>query len=139
VESRTIIINVINGKSQSGRLIAEWNPSGSPSGQVIFTEGDQCMVEVTAMRVICGAGLYENLYLALNDSISAGIDGVYFKKYLQPVALGSGLAGFRLVEGRKYLIGARVQNEHPYTDVATCLAYSGPSVPVRITCVRELP
>jgi hypothetical protein len=138
VEYRTVIINIINGKSPSGTLMAEWNPSASHSGQVTFPEGDQCLVEVTAMRVICGAGLYENLYLALNDSVSAGIDGVYFKKYLQPVALGNVSEGFSPVEGRKYLVGARIQHDHPFNEVAICLAYSGPSVPVIITCAAEL-
>ena len=132
---QTVILNIINGKSPSGTAMAEWNPSE----QVFFPEGDQCLVEVTAMKVICGAGLYDNLWLALDDSISAGIDGVYFKKYLQPVALGSGSAGFTPVEGKKYLIGAKVQSEHPYTQVAVCLAYTGPFVPVRILCVTELP
>ena len=139
VAEQTIILNIINGKSLTGTAMAEWNPSGSHSGEVVFPEGDQCLLEVTAMRVVCGAGLYENLWLALNDSISAGNDGVYFKKFLQPVALGSGSEGFRPVEGRKYLVGARVQREHPFTEVVICMAYSGPFVPVKISCFTELP
>lgn len=88
---------------------------------------------------VCGVGLYENLWLALNDSVSAGTDGTYFRKYLQPVALSEDVKNFRPEPGKKYRVGARIQRNHPFTGIITCLAYPGPSVPVRITCVTELP
>lgn len=139
VAYETVVVNVINGHSPSDSLsVTEWHPSANNAFKVVFTEGDQCLVEVTASAAICGVGLWDNLWLALNDSVSAGIDGTYFKKYLQPVALAEEVKNFRPVPGRKYMVGARIQRVHPFTGVVTCLAYPGPSVPVRITCVTEL-
>jgi len=134
-----VIIKAINGHSPAESLSAGgWDPDDNLY-EVVFPEGDACQVEVTAAGVICGAGLYDNLWLAMNDSVSSGNAGFYFKKYLQPVALDESVKNFKPVPGKKYLIGARIQNQHPFTGVVICMAYSGPSVPVRITCVTELP
>lgn len=139
VPYETVGITVINGRSQSESLsVQDWQPSAGNAFSVVFPEGDLCQVEVTASPVVCGVGLYENLWLALKDSVSTGIDGTYFKKYLQPVALSEEAKNFRPLPGKKYRVGARIQRTHPYTGVVTCLAYPGPSVPVRITCVTEL-
>jgi hypothetical protein len=47
-------------------------------------------------------------------------------------------AGSVACTGKKYLIGATIQREHPYLNVVVCLAFSGPSVPVKINCATEL-
>jgi len=139
----TVYVNVLNGcDPDDSTSSGGWDPSdttGYNDGrhEVVFKESDDCLVEVTVSRVICGTGLYDNLWLALEDSVSAGIEGYYFKKYLQPVSIENSLAGFKPVQGKKYIIGARIQKVHDYLNVPVCLAYSGPSVPVRIMCIRE--
>ncbi|HLP73086.1 MAG TPA: hypothetical protein VK155_09305 [Bacteroidales bacterium] len=139
VAYNTVLINVLNGASLSDSLTAGgWNPPDRDAYQVVFPQGTECQVEVTASTVVCGAGLYNNLWLALNDSVSSGVPGHYFKKYLQPVALTDATKGFVPVPGKKYLIGATIQREHPYQNVVVCLAFSGPSVPVKINCAAEL-
>jgi hypothetical protein len=139
VAYNTVIINVLNGASLSDSLtVGGWNPPDRDTYQVVFPEGTECQVEVAASTVVCGAGLYNNLWLALNDSVSSGVPGHYFKKFLQPVALADAAKGFVPVQGKKYLVGATIQREHPYLNVVVCLAFSGPSVPVKINCVTEL-
>lgn len=139
----TVCVNILNGTTPSDSVSSGgYDPADSTQYEpgdykVVFPQGDSCQVEVTALRVICGAGLYDNLWFALNDSVNAGNDNFYFRKYLQPVALSDELKGFIPVQGKKYLIGATIQNEHSYGGVIICMAYSGPSVPVRITCVSE--
>lgn len=139
-----MFVNVING-SDTGEQSSSggYNPADTLSYDdgrydVVFTQGDICLVPVTAMKVICGTGLWNNTWFALDDSVSAGIDGYYFRKYLQPVSICSCNAAFVPVPGKRYLIGARIQREHPYLAIPVCLAYSGPSEPVRITCIKEL-
>ena len=140
----TLCVNIINGMSVTDSLsIGGWNPSdttdvGDDSYEIVFPESDTCLVQVTAKKVICGVGLYNNLWLALQDTISAGFDGYFFNKYLQPVAISNELKSFVPVEGKKYLVGATIQNVHPYNDAVVCLAYSGPSVPVKINCITEI-
>lgn len=136
-ESVNVTLHSGNPPSASS-LTAIWYPSDINVYNVIFPEGDQCQVEVTAASAICGAGLWDNLWFALNDSINAGIQGSYFKKWLQPVAVVEDLKNFRPVAGKKYLVGARIQKDHPFNNVVICMAYPGPSVPVKITCVTEL-
>lgn len=139
VDYETVIVTVHSGNPPSASsLSAPWHPSDINVYNVVFPEGDQCQVEVTAASAICGAGLWDNLWLALNDSINAGIQGSYFKKWLQPVAINNDLKNFRPVAGKRYLVGARIQKDHPFNNVVICMAYPGPSVPVKITCVTEL-
>jgi len=104
-----------------------------------FVESDVCNLNVVAGNAICGWGLYGSTWFALSDSISAGTPDFYFKKYLQPVSVVSSLADFRPVVGKKYSIGAR----YDYSTVLNpsqpvCLAYPGPSVPVKIMCIAEI-
>lgn len=139
VDYEKVVINIVNAGNPSQRTSAgEWFPSDSNIYNVVIPQGDECQIEITASEVICGAGLWDNLWFALNDSVSSGVEGTYFKKWLQPVALSDDLKGFKPVRGKKYLIGARIQQNHPFTNVVVCLAYSGPSVPVKITCIKEL-
>jgi hypothetical protein len=103
-----------------------------------FNEGETCTVEVTALHAICGTGLYGSIWFALNDSVSTGIEDFYFKKYLQPVAVDQSLSGFRPVSGKRYKVGARIATDVTLPDVVTCMAYAGPSVPVKIFCIQEV-
>jgi hypothetical protein len=139
----TVYVNVLNGYDPGDSTSSGgWDPSDTTdiddgSYEIKFTESDECIVKVTAAHVICGTGLYNNLWFALEDSVSAGLEGYYFRKYLQPVAIEKSFAGFVPVQGKKYTVGARIQKVHDYLDVQVCLAYSGPSVPVRIMCIKE--
>lgn len=101
-----------------------------------FHESDKCEIEVTASRVICGNGLFGNLWFALEDSTTAG-DTTQCSRFLQPVEVSGNISGFTPEEGKKYRIGARLQENHPFSDEGVCRAYSGPFVPVLITCVKE--
>lgn len=139
IDYEKVVVNLVNANQPSGSAShAEWNPSNINVYAVVFPEGDQCQVEVTAASAICGAGLWENLWFALNDSVNAGVEGTYFRKWLQPVAINDNLKGFKPVKGKRYLVGAKVQKDHPFNNTVVCLAYPGPSVPVKITCVTEL-
>jgi len=139
----TVYVNVLNGYDPGDSTSSGgWDPGDTTdyddgSYEVKFTESNDCNVKVTASRVICGTGLYNKLWFALEDSVNAGIEGYYFRKYLQPVAIEKSIAGFVPVQGKKYIVGARIQKVHDYLDVQVCLAYSGPSVPVRIMCIKE--
>jgi len=140
----TVYVNILNGcDPDDSTSSGGWDPSDSTdyndgSYKVIFTESDECLVKVTASRVICGTGLYDNLWFALEDSVSTGIEGYFFRKYLQPVAIEISIAAFKPVQGKKYILGARIQKLHDYLNVPVCLAYSGPSVPVRIMCISDI-
>ncbi|MFH0842113.1 MAG: hypothetical protein V1903_05770 [Bacteroidota bacterium] len=140
----TLYVSVLNGWAPDDSTTAGgWDPADTvfyDDGvyDVIFTESDTCLVSVTAAQVICGAGLFNNLWFALDDSLDAGSPDFYFHKYLQPVAINESLEGFVPVQGQKYIIGASIQKEHDYLNTPVCLAYSGPSVPVRIMCIDEL-
>jgi hypothetical protein len=140
----SLYVSVLNGWSSTDSTSSGgWDPADTidyddGDYKVVFTESDNCIVKVVATRVICGAGLWDNLWFALEDSLSIGVEGYYFHKYLQPVAINQNLTGFIPVQGKKYIIGARIQQEHDYQNVPVCLAYSGPSVPVRIMCINEL-
>jgi hypothetical protein len=140
----TVYVNVLNGSNPDDSTSSGgWDPTDTTgydggSYKVVFKESEDCLVKVTASRVICGTGLYDNLWFALEDSISSGYKDYYFRKYLQPVAIEKSLAEFKPVQGKKYVIGARIQQVHDYLYLPVCLAYSGPSVPVRIMCIKEV-
>ena len=139
----SLYVSVLNGyTSADSTSSGGWDPADTidyddGDYKVVFTESDNCIVKVVATRVICGAGLWDNLWFALEDSINAGIEGYIFHKYLQPVAIDQSLTGFIPVQCEKYIVGARIQQEHDYQNVPVCLAYSGPSVPVKIMCISE--
>lgn len=104
-----------------------------------FEESEICNLTVTAREAMCGWGLYESTWFALDDSISAGIPGIYYTKFLQPVSVSESLADFVPVGGKKYLIGAKIDySDHDYSDIIMCLAYPGPSIPVKIFCIEEV-
>jgi hypothetical protein len=139
----SLYVSVLNGwSSDDSTSSGGWDPADTidyddGDFKVVFTESDNCVVKVVAAHVICGVGLWDNLWLALEDSINTGIEGYYLFKYLQPVAIDASLANFVPVQGKKYLVGARIQLENDYMNMPVCLAYSGPSVPVKIMCISE--
>jgi hypothetical protein len=104
-----------------------------------ITESDVCNMTVTASSAICGWGLYGNIWFVTADSVTAGMDGFYFKKFLQPVSTNASLNDFRPVPGKKYSIGVRY--DYSATNgpgIPVCMAYPGPSVPVKIMCIKEV-
>lgn len=141
----TVFVSISNAwDTDDSASYGGWDPADTLSyddGEydITFRESDICEVRVTALRVICGAGLWDNLWLALGDSISTGIENYYFHKYLQPVAIDDNISNFVPVQGKRYKVGARIQKAHPYLSVPVCEAYSGPSEPVRIMCIEEIP
>jgi hypothetical protein len=104
-----------------------------------FEESDICNITVTAREAMCGWGLYDNTWFALEDSVNAGIPGYYYNMFLQPVSIVETLAGFVPEPGKKYTIGARIdKSSYTFGDGIICLAYPGPSVPVKIMCIAEI-
>ncbi len=140
----TLYVDILNGASPADSVSAGgWNPPDNDGNdddgyKIEFTEGDECVTKVTAMKVICGAGLWDNLWFALDDTISTGIDGFYFHKYLQPVAIDKSIEGFVPVHGKRYVVGGRILRDHAFMSVPVCMAFSGPSVPVKIMCIKEM-
>jgi len=129
LEGMTVL--VLNGGNDSDSVTYE-----TPGYDFGFTDSDDCTYSVTAQYVLCGTGLYGNLWFALDDSISAGA-GYYYRKYLRPVATIQSLAAIEVVAGKKYKIGARKFTGDDPFDGPVCLAYPGPSVPIRIMCLQE--
>lgn len=128
-----VTFNVMNG----GNIADSVTYKGDET-EIRFIESDTCNVLVTASGIICGTGLYGNLWFALDDSIRAGSGNYYFHKYLQPVAISSNIKGFVPVAGKRYKIGGRIDRGNYFPDVVMCLAYSGPSIPVKIMCIKEV-
>jgi len=140
----TLYVGILNGWSPLDSISSGgWDPAdtaGYNNGdyEIVIPESDVCQVNVTALNAICGTGLWGNLWFALDDSVSGGIENFYFHKYLQPVAIEKNLGGFVPIQGKRYVVGARIQLENVFSEVPVCLAYSGPSVPVKITCIEEM-
>jgi len=128
-----ISVGVMNGGNPSDSVIYSGNET-----DFNFTESDTCNVFVTARYAICGFGLYGNLWFALDDSISAGIPDYYFRKYLQPVAINSNNNGFVPAEGKRYKIGGKIDLGNYFPNVAMCMAYAGPSLPIKIMCIKTV-
>ncbi|MEI6048948.1 MAG: NigD-like C-terminal domain-containing protein [Bacteroidota bacterium] len=126
-------VNVLNGCNPTDSIEYTGNEYSFK-----FAESDTCNVIVTAMNVACGTGLYNNIWFALDDSISAGIENIYFNKYLQPVSLNSSLAGFFPLSGKRYIIGGRIDNGNYNSGTVICMMYMGPSIPIKIMCIKEL-
>jgi hypothetical protein len=138
------LIGIIGSGEVSIDGYSGWDASDSSAyeGEKLdfsFEESDTCNITVTALEAMCGWGLYNNTWFALEDSVSAGIPGYYYKKFLQPVSLVESLDGFVPVPGKKYTIGARIDNSsYTFGNGIICLAYPGPSVPVKIMCIAEV-
>ncbi|TCO10492.1 hypothetical protein [Natronoflexus pectinivorans] len=127
-----VSINAYSGYNPSDSVI--WTGDGYDFD---FEESYNCNFVVTAQSVICGNGLYDNLWFAVDDSVYAGYGNYHFHKYLQPVAIDDAISEFIPVEGKQYIIGVIVKEEHKYLYEPVCLAYVGPSVPVKILCIEE--
>ncbi len=128
-----VTFNVMNGGNSADSVTYKGDET-----EIRFAESDTCNVLVTASSAICGTGLYGSLWFALDDSIRAGAGNYYFHKYLQPVAISSNIRGFVPVAGKRYKIGGRIDRGNYFPDVVMCLAYPGPSVPVKIMCIKEM-
>lgn len=107
---------VLNGSSQES-LTADFSPCR-------LAQGDSCEIVVKAERAICGVGVWEDLWLKPQNGI-----------WYQPSVIASGIR--RPVEGKTYkvIIGSAPSFQY---DGALCLAYPGPSIPVRIISMQAL-
>lgn len=128
---QNLSVNAFNGYTPEDSIT---NINDTPAFKI--PESEVCEIPVIAKRVVCGNGLFDNLWFALKDSVH-GNDTTYFSRYLQPVELAGNISDFEPEEGEKYLLGVQIQQNHSLTDEAVCLAYSGPFLPVSITCVSE--
>lgn len=146
-EDLTFSLSGLMGNVSTGDFSFDVSSGYSPDDSIVysgdkydfsFQESDTCNTVVEAKRAVCGVGLYQDLWFALGDNISAGIEGYYFNKFLQPVDINPALAAFVPVEGEKYLIGGRIEKNNKYNDVPVCLAYPGPSIPIKITCIQHI-
>jgi hypothetical protein len=126
-------VNAYNGSDPNDEVEMDL-----PTYEFSFTESDTCSVYVTAQEVICGNGLYDNLWFALDSKTSAGIPGYYYNNYLRPVAISSSLSNFTPEKGKRYKIGARITTVDPFANEPVCLAYAGPSISVKIMCITAV-
>jgi hypothetical protein len=125
-------LSVMNGGNASDSIVYHGNETAFN-----FTESDTCNTLVTARNAPCGWGLYGNLWFALDDSISAGIPNYFFHKYLQPVSISSNITGFTPVPGKRYKVGGRKDNGN-YFPGPMCMIYAGPSIPIKIMCIKAM-
>jgi hypothetical protein len=132
----SISITNLSVSAYSGYSRSDSTTYEAPDYDFNFQETDTCSFVVTAKKVICGAGLYDNLWFGLSDSIHSGHEDFYYSKYLQPVDIDDAISGFIPQEGQQYMVGVRIKKEHEYMDEPVCMAYSGPSVPVKIMCIE---
>ncbi len=129
-----VAIDGYNGNDISDSSVYEGNKY-----EFSFVESDTCNITVTAKEAMCGSGLFGNTWFAMEDSISAGLPDYYFSKFLQPVSIAESLHDFVPESGKKYQIGARIDSSpHLFSDIPICLAYPGPSIPVKILCIKEV-
>lgn len=126
-----VSVHVANGYTPVDSLVWVSEPN-----EVEFTESNVCNTLVTAENVLCGSGLYGNLWFALDSSTDEPFSGG-FHTYLRPVAIVEALSSFRPVAGKRYRIGAR-KTPDPGFDGVICLAWPGPSETVVITCIDEV-
>jgi len=54
------------------------------------------------------------------------------------VAINSNIQGFVPVAGKRYKIGGRIDRNNYFPDIVMCLAYAGPSVPIKIMCIKPV-
>ncbi len=123
------IINIANGYSG--------NDGSCWTGDYTFEQSEICVLKVTAERVECGTGVWDNLWFKINRSNAANSDTLDL--LLQPVALeGEWLIAPE--EGKTYNVGVFLSYYSDSTADSTvvCLAYPGPSVPVKVFCYEEV-
>lgn len=125
-------LSVLNGGNASDSIVYHGNETAFN-----FIGSDTCNTFVTARNAPCGWGLYGNLWFALDDSISAGVPGYFLHKYLQPVSISSNITGFVPVLGKRYKIGGRKDNGY-YFPGPICMIYAGPSIPIKIMCIKAM-
>ena len=123
---------------QSSKNLRVYNASNNErhlvyQGLPAFKEGQTCELQVKAKDVVCGDGLFANIWLEyaqLEDGTSV---------YLQPAHLGiTGSFTDDLPEG-DYLVGVELSGPYvPDPDIVICLAFPGPSIPVTLYCLEKL-
>ncbi|HBF88296.1 MAG TPA: hypothetical protein DDX39_06600 [Bacteroidales bacterium] len=137
-----INIDIYNGGSSDDSLY--YGGGCDPYVPFEITESETCNMTVVAENVICGNGLWENMWFAIENGETVVDDSsnVYtFNYYLQPLGLDESLQGFTPIAGKKYSIGVVTADptEYPeYYDDVICMAYVGPSIPVKIMCITEI-
>lgn len=103
--------------------------SGCEKEQLVHTEGGLtsqtgCATEVTAEKVLCGWGAYEDVWFRLGDGT-----------YLQPWENQSGAEN--ISAGTRYYIGyTPATRDDRYKDVLTCMAAVPQAQAIKLTCLK---
>ena len=120
------IINIANGYSG--------DDGSCGTGNYLFAESETCILKVTAEKVACGTGVWDNLWFRINRGDDINSDSLAL--LLQPVAL-EGAWSVAPEEGKTYNVGVFLSYTDS-TDNTTCLTYPGPNVPVKVFCYEEV-
>lgn len=96
---------------------------------ITVTQSENCVENVTAEPAICGIGLYDNLWLKLDNG-----------DFLQPVGIADAYKDFVIEEGKRYRVGVTILDElpAPYNMMAVCAGWPGPNEPAYINCIEEI-
>ena len=102
----------------------EW--CAEPNCETILVCEAPMITNVTVGAVICGVGVWENLWL--NDGS---------KVYLQPYSLASNVEKIELKDKMKLKISFQyTEKDNRYDDIITCEAYPGESKPITILSIE---
>ncbi|WOK08104.1 hypothetical protein RT717_05585 [Imperialibacter roseus] len=113
-----------------------WVVNASNKEEVLtISESEECGWAVEATSVVCGTGIWGNLWLQTLRTEQAGGVRPFL---LQPVSVAEGVVvPENAKEGTKYYIGARIIDDYePGVDGAVCLAYPGDHYSIEITCIQ---
>ncbi len=121
------IINIANGYS------GEDGSSGT--GDYLFAQSETCILEVTAEKVPCGIGVWDNLWFRVKKGDDVNSDSLDF--LLQPIVLdGEWLIAPE--EGKTYKVGVFQYYADITDSIGVCLAYPGLNIPVKVFCYEEV-
>jgi len=120
------IISIVNGYSG--------DDGNCGTGNYLFAESETCILKVTAEKVACGTGVWDNLWFRINRGDDINSDTLAL--LLHPVAL-EGAWSVAPEEGKTYNVGVFLSYTDS-TDNTTCLTYPGPNVPVKVFCYEEV-
>ena len=93
-----------------------------------ISESQSCDYEVVLTQVVCGDGLFENKWFRF--------PGKEEPAFLQPASIAFLAQLDPDPPIGRYRVGVRVSTWSPDPNIAICLAYPGPSVPVEIWCME---
>ena len=85
-----------------------------------------CVMQATAVDVMCGYGAFQNTWLKVNDTT-----------YLQPWVNSTAVQ--TLVPGQKYRFGyIEVERDNRYDDIYTCMVALPKAKRIKLTCLQPV-